>query len=385
MKINREDFARAVGRVASLVKTRTTMPIMGTVKLRAQNGCLRIVACNGESFVESSPICKGDLDPCCVAPGPLLALSGYGPETIELTLEKERLRVVSASNSSLSVMTADEFPKWPEDDLKELGVNAADFAWCILAVAWAASNKPDRGIEKQTVWIGMDTKKHSLEAGCMDGRRVGYVKKWAIVPNAEIYLMAENAKLVCEALAENGPGIKYNDNWLVVRGEMFACAIQQVPKFSFPSRLLMDAKSKADASGTIPREATMQALQSMQSVANGEPYVYGNATLLPEGFKLDFVGRNNEFHSCLGTEVAATHSKALQTSGETTPNVAGAKSDNAQSSHAQSPRAVSLDASLLHNVLKNTPGETVKYACGERAIFFENGDLLTGLALVTPP
>lgn len=389
MKIKREDLQGVLRRVAPMVKGRTTMPILSCVKVWSLNGGLHATAMDGNVFVEASCNCQGELEPMCVAPNPLLALSGYGPDTLDLSIEKGRLNVKCASMASLSVQDATQFPPWPTEGIKPLGVNTADLANAIDSVSWAADASPRSyaQLNKRTVWIDMTTKEHTLIAMAMDGRRLGFVSNSAIVPNARLIFLAEHASLLIEALRESGSSLSTNESWLVAGGSNFCCAINQVDPFEAPLEQLKTMHKEAAYVGSIPRQATLTELSTMQSLATYEEKVYAKGELSDNGLKLDFVGKTNEFHSVVTTDAASKQHESQCGKDEVgpEPNVhAGAKAKN-QKLKAPNPTCFSFDAALLHDVLKHTPGENIPCKIGDRNAFFEGDGVLTALALVRDP
>lgn len=389
MKIQREDLQVVLRRVSPMVKGRTTMPILSCVKLWSLNGGFHATAMDGNVFVEASCGCQGEMEPICVAPNPLLALSGYGPDTLDLSIEKGRLNVKCSSMASLSVQDATQFPPWPTEGIKPLGVNTGDLANAIDSVSWAADASPRSyaQLNKRTVWIDMNTKEHTLLAMAMDGKRLGFVRKSAVVPNARLIFLAEHASLLVEALREAGSSVSTNESWLVAGGANFCCAVTQVDPFEAPLEQLKTMHKEAGYVGSIPRESTLTELSTMQSLATYEEKVYAKGELSDSGFKLDFVGKTNEFHSVVAVDAVSKQPETQRGKDEVDrkpDDRAGAKAKN-QKLKAPNPTCFSFDAALLHAVLKHTPGENIPCKIGDRNAFFEADGVLTALALIHDP
>lgn len=381
MKVNRQDLLSVIRRVAPFAKTRTTQPILSMVKIEALNGRLHATASDGQAFVESICECDGNEMPYCVSPGPLLALSAYGPDTLDLSVDKNRLKVKCGAMASLSTLDAKEFPAWPEDT-KALGVNPCDLAEAISSVAWAANPSARSYAEtmKRVVWIDMNTKEHFMVAMAYDGRRFAMVNKSAVVPNARLIFYTENADILVEALRVDKSSISTNASWIVAGGECLRVAINQVEPFEMPIKNINKLHNEAQYAGTIPRESTLTELTTMQAMATYEEMVYAKGELSDGGFKLDFVGKTNEFHSVVSGSPREPNAK----SGPTDSNArAGAKAKS-QNLTAPNPAWFSFDAALLHDVLKHTPGENIACRINDRNAFFEGEGVLTALALVSP-
>lgn len=376
MKVKREDFLSVVQRVVPAIRQRTTIPIISLIKAEAANGRFTATATDLDCFIQASCDCEGDLSPCCVAPRPLLALSAYGPDTMELSCDKSRLEVASGSKARLSVGNANEFPAFPSEKLVLLAVNPVDLAASLEATSWAADPKSMRGIDKQTVSVHMQAKQ--IKSAAMDGRRLAICSKPSIAPEAMLFFQASHFPLIVEALRDDVTRMSTTpDDWVVVGCKDFNVAVKQVPSFEFPFKPLMKSKEGAKPCGSFPRDSILRELETMQTIGqNLNGFVYGNATFNGD-LSLDYVNSVNEFHSVIQS---APHSKS-----GAGPNVsAGAKPLLDAPMTAPNPTmTVSFDAALLHNILKHCPTESVTMSSDGMALFFESGDLLAALALVT--
>lgn len=380
MKVNRQDFLRVIQKVAPLIKSRNTIPILSTVRLEGLNGRFHAMASDCDSFMEAICLCEGNLMPCCVSAGPLLALSGYGPDVIGLNLDQNRLEVASGSVARLSVLDSVEYPKPPSENLKELGINTLDLVAVIRAVAWAADHNPRSmaGISQRAVFVQMDTKKHEMMAVALDGKRLGLIRKTLVVPNCKLMFMAEHAETLCDVLSGEGSAIKSSDDWIVATNNTGLCAIKRTIEFKPPIERMKEIMDSATVGGDISKEGTLSALVAMQSVANGDPFVYADGRFLSNGFAIDYRGTTNEFHSVIPA-VPKANPNPRPSDTDQSPNVAGAEQEVGPSAKIPDFR---FDAALLHNVLKHTPADTIKCTIASGNAFFHAGDVITALALI---
>lgn len=367
------------------IRQRTTIPIISLIKTEAINGRFTATATDLDCFIQASCDCEGNLSPCCVAPRPLLALSAYGPDTMELSCDKSRLEVASGSKARLSVGNAEEFPAFPSKKLALLEVNPVDLAASLEATSWAADPKSMRGIDKQTVTVHMQAKQ--IKSAAMDGRRLAICSKPSIAPEATLFFQASHVPLIVEALWDDVTRVSTTpDDWVVVWCKNFNVAVKQVPSFEFPFKPLMKSKEGAKPCGSFPRDSILRELETMQTIGqNLNGFVYGNATFNGD-LSLDYVNSTNEFHSVVPTDASAKQPKSQRSEDEVgrKPNVsAGAKPLPDAPMTAPNPTmTVSFDAALLHNILKHCPTESVTMSTDGMALFFESGDLLAALALV---
>src|SRR5690348_17112596 len=174
MKANRESLLTVLQKVSATTK-RAFNPILSTVRIEAKDGYLTAMGCDFDTYVRSLCECEGELGPCCVAPGPLMALCGFGGESVELTHDGTRLKVDCGPKGAISTMDAQEFPQWPTD-LADIGADAGDLADCIEAVAWAADAKEQRPLCR-AVWIIMDSKAKTMTGFATNRKACAYTRK----------------------------------------------------------------------------------------------------------------------------------------------------------------------------------------------------------------
>lgn len=352
MKIDRKSFLEVMRRVGSVTKSsRTTLPILSTVKLSDQDGQFTAIGTDMDLYVSAKCECEGELDTLCISPGPIMGVCGYGPDQISLSVVGERLRVVSCSTASLSVHDAKEFPRWPKDMTVDLGVNPLDLADCIESVAWAADGKSQRGILHQCLGVQMSAKIKGLVASACGGPIMSYIHKPAIVPEDDFIIQSVHAPIMCEALRGEGVAVRTDKerNWLLVESKAFSVAIKQVDSAWFPLKVVLEAESTEV--GEIPHAEFIQAIATMCSMG-GIDFVYGTLKSTKEGLVLDYEGRTNEFHAVVANSTMGN------------------------------PIQAKFDAALLHDLLKNTPGPKVKLSVNQNQIRIVSGDLINILSQV---
>ncbi len=244
MKVQREHLRSVMKRVAPMVKNRTTLPVLSCVLISGKEGRFSATATDLDSFVEASCDCEGSLEAMCVAPGPLLALSEFGPDTMDLSVSETRLKVVCGATSRLSTLSWGEFPMWPNDGLKDLGVNPHDLADAIESVAWAADPKSLVSIKHQSVWVHLVTKHKKLVACAVDGRKLAYFSKAAVVPDCDLMFLAIHASLICEALRGTNAALKVSPNWVNATNDHFRSAVKQVDGKFLPVEAILKQETK---------------------------------------------------------------------------------------------------------------------------------------------
>lgn len=143
MKTSTPLLLSALRRAASTTAGLTTLPILSCVRLCGEDGRLSIQSTDGQQWSEIFIDCDGPLSPLCVNPV-LLINSICESEEVTMELKASKLHVESSASAQISVLPVAEFPEFPADKAKAVGLNLTDLATGIRAVAWAAC-EPNSG------------------------------------------------------------------------------------------------------------------------------------------------------------------------------------------------------------------------------------------------
>ncbi|MEI7819116.1 MAG: DNA polymerase III subunit beta [bacterium] len=117
LSITQEKFARSLGIVGRVVGSRSSLPILGNILLKAEGSELTVSATNLEIALSVHVHCKIERPGSVSVPAKLLqeVISSVQSEKLQLTSDGESLEVSAAHvNAKLQGMQADEFPATPE-------------------------------------------------------------------------------------------------------------------------------------------------------------------------------------------------------------------------------------------------------------------------------
>lgn len=222
MKIESKKLAAALSKVIGIVGRRTTLPILGCVLIQSRENTLEITATDLDCWATAKCECDGKLDPVCVSGRLLHGLIQNAPEWVSITIEGNRLIVEGNGRAGVSYLEAKEFPPFPINKLKKIGVNPVDLADCIEGVAWAAKPKSIDRPKLQTINILLSAKSIRCEAS--DGHVLSRMTRALIATDAEFMLPVAVSGLVCECLRGENATVELSENWLVVHSDSLVSA-----------------------------------------------------------------------------------------------------------------------------------------------------------------
>lgn len=128
MKIAADHFRNAVKDLAGMISGRTTLPVLGCIRLQSSPGALQLTATDLDQWLRLTIPAEGDtFDPVCVPAKALMNVATTAAGSLVLTGSRSALHAVSGFKAKLSVIDAAEFPTDP-DVAKSDPVEIPDFA-----------------------------------------------------------------------------------------------------------------------------------------------------------------------------------------------------------------------------------------------------------------
>lgn len=205
---NGNDLSDAVGKVFKAVGTKTTNPILESIKLKAEGGALTLSATDQELFIEKSISADVKIEGETLVPGRFFSefVKKLNREQIELTLsENGRLLIHYQGNEgALSARPADDFPVMPDvSDSQHFVIIKNELKDLIGKIAFSVSLDDARPLLKG---VNLEIGENSLTGVALDGYRLAKCVKpiegttammSAVVPARSI---TEIAKLVEDSL-----------------------------------------------------------------------------------------------------------------------------------------------------------------------------------------
>lgn len=170
---NGYDLADAVGKVYKAVSARSTNPILEGVKLKAENGTLRLTATDLELAIEKLVTADVKIEGETVVPGRLFAefVKKLTQEQIELTLVDNMLRIrYTDSEGSLQCFSADDYPEIKRlDGAQKFVIVRSELRDLVSKVAFSVATDDARPMLKGVL---LEVDEVTLTGVALDGYRL---------------------------------------------------------------------------------------------------------------------------------------------------------------------------------------------------------------------
>ncbi|MDR2524042.1 MAG: DNA polymerase III subunit beta [Candidatus Nomurabacteria bacterium] len=150
LTVPQESLAKALNIVSRVASSRTTLPILNNILLRAENGQLQLTATNLEIFIINSINCQIKTDGVVTVPANLLTEFITNLPKTNITIENiENKLKISAGNykSVINTTPNDDFPNIPNGKTKtKLEIDSKTMKSAVAQVAITASNDTTRPV-----------------------------------------------------------------------------------------------------------------------------------------------------------------------------------------------------------------------------------------------
>lgn len=168
---NGNDLSDAVGKVFKAVGSKTTNPILESIKLKAESGALTLSATDQELFIEKSIPADVKIEGETLVPGRFFSefVKKLNREQIELCLdENSRLLIKYQGNEgALSCRPADEFPVMPDvSDAQHFVIIKNELKDLIGKIAFSVSLDDARPMLKG---VNLEVEENTLTGVALDG------------------------------------------------------------------------------------------------------------------------------------------------------------------------------------------------------------------------
>lgn len=171
---NGSDLADAVGKVYKAVSARTTNPVLEGIKIKAENGTLKLTATDLELAIEKIIVADVKIEGETVVPGRFFAefVKKLTQEQIELSLnEANRLKIkYTDSEGELQCLNADDYPEVKElSDAQKFVIVKNEFKDLVNKVAFSVATDDARPMLKGVL---LEIDEITLTAVALDGYRM---------------------------------------------------------------------------------------------------------------------------------------------------------------------------------------------------------------------
>lgn len=159
--ITRENLRSGLGAVATAIPTRTTLPVLSNILMRAGEGSLHLSGTDLDISVSLSVPADVETDGAVTVPAKKLVEIARELEDAPVHIEAEGTQVRLACGRSrfkLYGLAEDEFPSFPEVDFAEAWkMTAGDLQQLISHTSFAVSTEESRPILNGVLWqLGLD-------------------------------------------------------------------------------------------------------------------------------------------------------------------------------------------------------------------------------------
>lgn len=191
MKVSRDKLKAALKDVGSVIKPRTPLPILETVKLETVSGMLEITATDLYSRITRKIECNGELAGFCVSHKKVEQLVASS-KADEIEISKNGRAIFEIPDRcELPTLKAGEFPPASFKLTRALGVAPEILAEAIERVSWLQTKKEAPTVLEQAV--GVYCNATSLEAFAFSGNGAAVYSTKSIQADAQFLLPKELA------------------------------------------------------------------------------------------------------------------------------------------------------------------------------------------------
>jgi len=204
--IHRDKFLEGLQVVQSVVSTRTTLPVLSNVLLRAEGGSLSLSTTDLDTGIRTSVEAVVEKAGGATLPARrLLSIIRELPATeITLDIDSKNAASIKAGNSFFKIMglPEDDFPPFPKTDGARLfKLGQKDFREMLRKTAYAMSTDESRYVLNGAL---LSLKDHKLIVVATDGRRLALVEQEMEFPKANEIDVILPTKAVNELLRTLG-------------------------------------------------------------------------------------------------------------------------------------------------------------------------------------
>lgn len=179
MKITilKENLTKSLSKINRIISTKTQLPILNNVLLKASKNQLILEASNLETAIKDALGAKVEKEGAFSVPARLLSeyIISLPAEKVSLEKEKNQLSITCKNNkAAINGLFPDEFPPFPSfSDKPFLSLNAKQFSQIINSVAMAATSDDSRPVLNGVLF---DFNEKSLSFVSTDGYRLSFKK-----------------------------------------------------------------------------------------------------------------------------------------------------------------------------------------------------------------
>jgi DNA polymerase-3 subunit beta len=215
--LTQENLSKALNIVSHIASSKTTLPILSNLLIRAENSQLQLSASNLEVFVINSITAKVDDEGVICVPANLITefINNLPKTNINIETKDNKLTIKAGNYKSvINTVSPDEFPSTPKEDFStKTTISSEVFKNATSQVLVCTSNDTSRPI---LTGVYLHTNGGELLLTATDGYRLAEKKIMKIKESLSIVVPAQTISEVNRILdAENDISIKVSDEQVV--------------------------------------------------------------------------------------------------------------------------------------------------------------------------
>ncbi len=177
--VNREKLFKALQRVNSIIGSRSMLPILGNMMMKAEEGTLQLTTTDLEIRITTSAEAQVDEPGETTVPARKLAalVSCFTGDTVEFSVtENNHMRIhCGSSNFTLLGLSSVDFPEMVSfEAIRELKIKEADFKRMLSSISYAVSPDDSR---KVLTGVLLTTSNNFATLVATDGKRLAMQEK----------------------------------------------------------------------------------------------------------------------------------------------------------------------------------------------------------------
>jgi len=204
LAVTQENLTRALSIVGRVAQSKTSLPVLNNILLRAENNQLLLAATNLEIAITEYIGAKVQQEGAITIPARLLSdyIANLPKGTVTLDLDKHKLHITTDNyRSTVNAVAADEFPELPKiDDPIVLKIAAADIKKAITQTVLTASHDETRPI---LTGVYIHSHENSLYMAATDGYRLSEKKVTSVEDDIAAIVPVQTLQDVARVLPDD--------------------------------------------------------------------------------------------------------------------------------------------------------------------------------------
>lgn len=210
LKVTQSNLSKALGVVSRVAASRTTLPILSNILIKADGNTLTVSATNLEIAITCTVAGKVDEKGSITVPARLMTdfVSSLPDGNIDLKLEEQSLQIKAGKyKSTINGISAEDFPSLPDiENSNQSTISAAELKKALQQIVFAASSDEARQV---LTAVYTHTFSNNLYLVATDSYRLAERSAGATKDDFELLVPASTYQELLRVIEDDVPEIKY--------------------------------------------------------------------------------------------------------------------------------------------------------------------------------